>query len=620
MIHTGPVITESGSTMFRVWAPEKEKMFLHLVHPVDELIEMQKLESGYFAIETGNAGHGTRYFYRPDDTDDYPDPASNYQPEDVHGPSEVFDQNLYQRGDSPWKGIPFNEYIIYELHVGTFTPEGTFEAIIPRLEELAATGINALELMPVQQFPGKRNWGYDQVFPYSVHYSYGGPEKLKQLVDACHSHGIAVILDVIYNHIGPEGNYLPKFGPWFTDWYKTPWGEAINYDRDWSDGVRDFFSANPLFWFQHYHIDGLRLDAVHEVYDMGAVNFWELTWERIKNHEQMLGRPFYTIAECNLNSPKIVQHPEAGGYGFTAQWLDDFHHSLYVMLHKSGRKHYVDFGSMEQLAKAYTDGFVHSGEFVSFRKRKHGKSSAGVPGNRFVAFNQNHDLVGNRARAERLSLLVSFEQQKVAAACLLLSPYIPMLFMGEEYGEEAPFFYFTSHYNNELIEAVREGRRKEFEGFNWDAEPPDPQDEDTFNKSKLNWEIRKKGKHAVLLEWYKYLIRFRKSHPVMQNYNKNDVRVTTLGQKGFVLHRQNSEGLQHMACLFNLSDEPLDFTLPWLDYSWKKILDSKDDQWAKPEKESADTGQPVAGSQETIKLLPYSVVIFSGSDSRTGKE
>jgi maltooligosyltrehalose trehalohydrolase len=611
MFKHSPIFSDPDCCIFRVWAPEKDKMTLHLVHPSEKMIEMQKDGQGYFTAKVKDTTVGTRYYFKVDDDISLPDPASQYQPEGVHGPSEVIDHNHFKWTDSTWKGIPFGELILYELHVGTFTLEGTFEAIIPRLIELKETGINAIELMPVSQFPGSRNWGYDRVFPYAVQNSYGGPEGFKKLVDACHAHGIAVFLDVIYNHMGPEGNYFSRFGPWFTDWYKTPWGEAINFDRAWSDEVRDFYSYNPVYWFENYHIDGIRLDAIHEVYDSGAVHFWELMHERIREAEQRLDRVFYTIAESDLNSPKVLAAVEAGGFGFTAQWLDDFHHALYVLVDKTGRKYYEDFGSMEQLAKAYTDGFVHSGEFVKFRKRKHGRSSAGIPGNKFVVFIQNHDIVGNRAMAERLSVLVSFEQLKLAAAALLLSPYVPMLFMGEEYGEENPFFYFISHSDKDLIEAVRKGRKKEFEDFNWEGEPPDPQDEIIFNRSKLQWHKRNEGKHAILLNWHKKLIEFRRSNPILQNFSKNDIRVAALEQTGLSILRQNKDGTQHLVCFLNFSEEPVSFTLPLPDQEWEKILDSEEKQWlGKKDKHFMDPAK-FYRSQEKVVVRPQGVVIYS---------
>ncbi len=489
-----------NTTRFTVWAPLKEKMILHLVHPRDEKWEMTKDDEGYWQITVEDLPAEALYFFMPDGEKDYPDPASAFQPQGVHGPSAVVDHSLYQWKDNEWKGLPLEELIIYELHVGTFTKEGSFEAIIPRLDELKATGINALELMPVAQFPGNRNWGYDGVYPYAVQNSYGGPQGLKKLVDACHQKGLAVILDVVYNHLGPEGNYLPLFGPYFTNHYHTPWGDAINYDGEWSDGVRHYFSNNALYWLEHFHIDGLRLDAIHAVFDFGAVHFWELLHEQVQQLRQKLGRQFYLIAESDLNSPRVVKPLSEGGFGFDAQWLDDFHHALYKLLNKEDKERYYDFGRMPQLAKALTDGFVHSGdEWVTFRKRRYGASSAGVPGNKFIVFNQNHDQIGNRALGERLSMLVSFEKLKLAAAVLLLSPYIPMLFMGEEYGDDTPFYYFVSHSDPALVEAVRKGRREEFKDFGFTSEPPDPQNEKTFNDSKIHWEKRTQGEHSHLI-------------------------------------------------------------------------------------------------------------------------
>ncbi len=611
MTEYSPIIKGPEGCTFRVWAPEKEKMTLHVVHPEERMIEMQKDGQGYFSVTAAGTGPGTRYFYKPGDDASLPDPGSQFQPEGVHGPSEIIDHNSFQWTDNDWKGIPFGELILYELHVGTFTPEGTFEAIIPRLENLKDTGFNAIELMPVTQFPGTRNWGYDRVFPYAVQNSYGGPEGLRKLVDACHAHGIAVFLDVIYNHMGPEGNYFSRFGPWFTAWYKTPWGEAINFDRAWSDGVREYYANNPVFWFEKYHIDGLRLDAIHEVYDSGAVHFWELMHEKIREAEQRLGRLFYTIAESDLNSPRVLAPAETGGFGFTAQWLDDFHHAIYVLLDSTGRKFYEDFGSMEQLAKAYNDGYVHSGDFVKFRKRKHGKSSAGIPGNRFVVFIQNHDIVGNRAMAERLSILVNFKQLKLAAAAVLLSPYVPMLFMGEEYGETNPFFYFISHSDKDLIEAVRQGRKKEFEGFNFEGDPPDPQDEKIFNGSKLQWNLRHEGKHAILLSWHKKLIEIRKSNPILQNFSKNDIRVAALEQSGISILRKNREDTVHLVCFLNFSKEPVSFTLPLLDLSWEKILDSGEQQWKESKDGQAREHSQGGKSQEKVVVNAHDVVVYS---------
>jgi maltooligosyltrehalose trehalohydrolase len=591
-----------GNCSFVVWAPEKEEVILHLLDPADRKVSMLKGRFGYHRVELKDIRPGTRYFYQPDGKKDLPDPASFHQPEGVHGPSAVVDHCEYQWSDHHWHGIPFGDLILYELHVGTFTDEGTFEAIIPRLKELRSIGINAIELMPVAQFPGNRNWGYDAVYPYAVQHSYGGPNGLKKLVDACHQNGIAVFLDVVYNHLGPEGNYFAEFAPYFTKQYSTPWGQAINFDGEWSDGVREYFSDNTVYWFRHFHIDGLRIDAVHMAFDSGAVNFWELMHGKINRLQQSIGRPLYTIAESDLNSPKIVKGPEAGGFGFTAQWLDDFHHALYVLLDTKGKNRYADFGLMEQLAKAYTDGFVHSGEYVTFRKRKHGASSAGVRGDKFVIFNLNHDQVGNRVRGERLCMLVDKQRLKIAAAAIFLAPYIPMLFMGEEYADESPFFYFVSHSDKELIKAVQAGRKKEFENYKWSAEPPDPQDEETFNASKLRWTKKSEGKHREILEWHKQLITLRQSHPVLRNFNKNDIRAYVIGQEGIVLHRDDENGLQQLLCVFNFSEKPVEARLPKVANGWKKILDSNH--------EGTDTG--ISRAEETVLISPLSVSIYEG--------
>ncbi|WP_234734470.1 malto-oligosyltrehalose trehalohydrolase [Tellurirhabdus bombi] len=603
--------------VFTVWAPKKKSMVLHLVHPKEQKIEMTADKWGYFRVEVEDVGPGARYFFRPDDKEDYPDLASHYQPEGVHGPSEVVDHTTYQWNDKEWHGIPFKDLILYELHVGTFTNEGTFEAIIPFLDDLVDMGINALEIMPIAQFPGNRNWGYDGVYPYAVQSSYGGPEGLKKLVDACHQKGLAVILDVVYNHMGPEGNYFAQFAPYFTKQYCTPWGDAINYDSEWSDGVRDFFSNNPQHWFELYHIDGLRLDAIHTIYDVGAVHFWELMHHKVKALEQKMGRTLHLIAESDLNDPRVIKSPEMGGFGFTAQWLDDFHHASYVLLHPEGKDRYGDFGQMEQLAKAYTDGFVHSGEYVDFRKRQYGASSAGIPGDKFIVFNQNHDQIGNRVGGERLSMLVSFERLKMAAAAIMLSPYIPMLFMGEEYAADTPFFYFVSHSEKELIEAIRKGRKEEFSSFGWDAEPPDAQAEDTFVQSRLQWQKRSQGKYQTMLQWHKTLIQLRRTNPVLQNSSKVDLRVNLLDQSGFNLHRQSTDGQQHLFCLFNVSDEPIFYTFPQWASSWTKLLDSRESQWLETASEETQVLPNQVYRGQKIQLAPCSVAVFTYTNDLT---
>ncbi len=604
----GAILTDEGSCRFTVWAPGKESMHLKIVHPFERVMPMQKDDSGYFTINVDGIDGKCRYFLRPDGEDDFPDPASNFQPEGVHGASQVVDHSAYKWNDEAWKGIALKDLILYELHVGTFSEEGTFDAVIRHLAEIYDSGINAIELMPVAQFPGGRNWGYDGVFPYSVQNTYGGPEGLKKLVDSAHQRGIAIYLDVVYNHIGPEGNYFQKFGPYFTGKYRVPWGDAVNFDDEWSDGVREYFTCNACHWFENYHIDGLRLDAIHTIYDSGAVHFWQKLEGSVREMEQLSGKRSYLIAESDLNDPKVVKRIESGGYGFDAQWLDDYHHALYVLLHPEGKERYADFGSLEQFAKALSAGFVHSGEFVGFRKKKYGASSAGIPGDRFIVFNQNHDQVGNRVLGERLSVLTGPGQLKMAAAALILSPYIPMIFMGEEYGDENPFFYFVSHSDPDLVKAVREGRKKEFEAFNWKVEPPDPQDFSTFNRSKIAWNKRYSGKHKTLLEWNRELINLRRTRPALKNMKKDGIFVYLSGKVlGFT--RTSERGKDHLLCILNFSGKESQFTAPELAYEWVRILDSSEPVWI--QKEEKGVPAPVRlKADEKLSISAWSVVVY----------
>jgi maltooligosyltrehalose trehalohydrolase len=606
MKRTGAIV-DGDDCLFCVWAPLKDKMQVHVVQPEERLVDMNKGEYGYFEMRIKNLSAGTKYFFRPDNADDFPDPGSCFQPDGVHGPSQTIDHNAFQWTDQSWNVPGFKELVFYELHVGTFTNEGTFDAIIPRLDDLIDTGINAIELMPVNQFPGNRNWGYDGVYPYAVQNSYGGVEGLKRLVDACHAKGIAIFLDVIYNHLGPEGNYFMKYGPYFTPTYSTPWGEAINFDNDWSDGVRDFFAGNVLYWFEKFHIDGLRCDAIHMVFDSGAIHFWEYVHEHVPQLEQQTGRTFYLVAESDLNSPKVVTDPAAGGYGFDAQWLDDFHHALYTMLDKKGKGRYEDFGRLSQLAKGYTDGFVLSGDWVNFRKRKYGRSSAGVAGDRFIVFNQNHDQIGNRVKGDRLSRLVNTERLKLAAAAILLSPYIPMLFMGEEYGDDSPFYYFISHSDPELIKVVQEGRKKEFSKFGFDAGPPDPQSERTFNDSKLKWHNRSGGRHRLLLDWHRQLIYMRRNNAALKNFSKDGVRVDVL-EDMLILRRQSEDGAQELACVFNFSERERICTLADDEATWVKLLDSGDEEWLTQEMQHGKIPRELQGT--TFDMPPLTIAVF----------
>ena len=608
MLEAGTFYRENQSCLFRVWAPLCKQMVLHLVSPEDKEIEMTPQAGGYFVADIPNLPVSTLYYYRPDNQQDYPDPASHFQPEGVHRPSKVVNHHSFSWTDQAWRGIPAESLVIYELHVGTFTQEGTFEAIIPRLQDLKELGITALQLMPVAQFPGNRNWGYDGAYPYAVQDSYGGPEGLKKLVDGAHANGMAVILDVVYNHLGPEGNYFHAFGPYFSETYKTPWGKAVNFDEAYSDGVRDYFANNAVFWSRYYHIDGLRLDAIHEIFDRGAVHFWEYVGQKLRRESMRTGRKCWLIAESDLNDPKVIRSNDTGGFGFDAQWLDDFHHALYVLIHEGGKERYADFGAIHQLQKAYEAGYVHSGEFVKARQRKFGKSSAGISGEHFIVFNQNHDQIGNRIYGERLSMLVDFDALKIAAGALLVSPYIPMLFMGEEYGDETPFYYFVSHSDEELIKMVCKGRKEEFSAFGNCDDAPEPHDISTFKKSVIAWDIARKGKHKILRDWFKKLLRLRKTHPALQSLNKNHIWCNVAGQNGLALYRR-SEGEQHLLlALFNFGPETVKYTLP-AGTKWGMLLNSDDPCW-QADFNGAEPATAADDVKKTVSVKPLQFIIL----------
>jgi maltooligosyltrehalose trehalohydrolase len=590
---------------FSVWAPFLSDVALKLVSPLEETIPMNRVEKGYWRITLNDVPRGTHYVYELEKTTERPDPASNFQPQGVHGPSEIVDHSAFQWEDESWSGICLEKMVIYELHVGAFSTEGTFEAIIPRLDELCDFGINAISLMPVAQFPGERNWGYDGAYPFAVQNSYGGPKGLKRLINTCHKRDMAVILDVVYNHLGPEGNYLWNFAPYFTEKYRTPWGSAVNFDDPYSDYVRNFFIENAIHWYRNYHMDALRLDAIHAIYDMSAKHFLQELAERVEDFSNEQGRKFYLIAESDLNDVRVIRPRELGGYGIDAQWCDDFQHALHTMLTAEKTGYYMDFGNTEHLVKSFAEGFVISWQYSEYRKRHHGSSSKYIPAHQFIVFSQNHDQVGNRMLGERLSKLVSFEALKLAAGAVLLSPYIPLLFMGEEYGEESPFLYFVSHSDPDLIAAVREGRKGEFRAFQRQGEPPDPQSHETFLQSKLKWEKRTEGKHRVLLEFYKRLIKLRREIPALANLDKNGLEVSQVKEENVVLlHRCRNRS--QVFCIMNFHSADLDLNLKPPKGRWRKILDSSDEKWTGP---GASLPEKIErGQYSTIRS--HSVVLY----------
>jgi maltooligosyltrehalose trehalohydrolase len=442
-------------------------------------------------------------------------------------------------------------------------------------------GITAVELMPVSQFPGERNWGYDGVYPFAPQNSYGGPAGLNKLVDACHGNGLAVILDVVYNHLGPEGNYLHTFGPYFTDRYRTPWGEAVNFDGPHSDEVRRFFIDSALFWLREYHMDALRIDAVHGIFDFGARHFLEELAGEVRREAKELGRNLYIIAESDLNDVRLITPPNRGGYGLDAQWNDDYHHALHTLLTGEKDGYYEDFGSVVQFAKSLRESFVYSGDYSRYRRRRHGNSAGGKSPGKFIVFAQNHDQVGNRMLGERLASLVSFESLKLAAGAVLLSPYIPLLFMGEEYGEDAPFLYFVDHSDPVLLDAVRRGRKEEFKSFVAKGEPPDPASVETFLASRPDLDKRLSGNHAVMLDFYRELIRLRKEIPALSVPEKDHLRVSVREEEMLALV-ERWKGESRVLCLFNFNESESKATFPGKGDGWTKILDSSERVWNGP--------------------------------------
>jgi len=590
---------------FRVWSPLRETVSLKIVSPEERLIALERDEQGYWSKKVENIPPETRYFYQLDGECNHPDPASYSQPEGVHGASEVIDQNTFIWQDQNCKTIPLDELIVYELHVGTFTSEGTFAAIIPRLPELLELGINAIELMPIAQFPGDRNWGYDGVYLYAVQNSYGGVEGLKRLVNACHQQGVAVILDVVYNHFGPEGNYIGEFGPYFTQRYRTAWGFAINYDQAYCQGVRHFIIENALYWLRDVHIDALRIDAADNIFDLGAKHILQELADNVAEFSQQQGRKFYLMAETDLNDAKLIRSKAVGGYGLDVQWCDDFHHAIHTVLTGENIGYYKDYGRCEQLAKSYQESFIYTWDYSPNRKRLHGQSATDCPPDQFLIFSQNHDQIGNRLLGERLTALVSYEALKLAAATVLLSPYIPLLFMGEEYGEPAPFQYFISHSDQDLIEAVRKGRKADFEAFHLAGDAPDVQSREIFDQCHLNWQLKQEGKHQALWKLYQTLIQLRKSIPALKLRDRNHQEVHCIEENKLLYFRRWFEDNQ-VFCLLNFSKNSVSYSPNLIGKTWQKRLDSTDKEWMG----SGSNLPEILTDTSELTLVPESFVLY----------
>ena len=610
LIRPGAFVESEGVT-FNVWAPFAQTIDV-VLEEVDLTFHLDPAEHGYFNKTLPGVHAGDRYFYRINNGASCPDPASFYQPKGVHSASEVVD-HTFDWDDASWAPPALKDSVLYELHVGTFTQEGTFESIIPHLPYLKDLGVTTLQLMPVAQFPGSRNWGYDGVYLYAPHNSYGGPPGLKKLVQACHKNGLALYLDVVYNHLGPEGNYLWQYGPYFTDQYKSPWGSSINLDGPYSDAVRHFFIQNAIHWLEYYHIDGLRLDATHALFDFSARPFLTELSQRVAMWANRAGRQVHLIAENDQSDRMLTLPISAHGKGIDSQWLDDLHHTMHVALTKEKEGYYLDYQDPSLFVKVLKEGFAYSGQYSPSRKRQHGTYAGDLSTDRFIVSTQTHDQIGNRMLGERLTQLTTFEGLKLAACLLASSPYVPMLFMGEEYGETAPFLYFISHSDEHLIDAVRQGRKEEFEDFEWAGSPPDPQGEATFICCTLDHSLREMGHHLMLHKLYKELLHFRASHPALRESRRNNQDV--YGADYFVcMERRSLEESIRIFMNFNTAQKTMELDAD--SQKWQKILSSYDPSWrlASTPRITLPTYFEATNSM-TLTLPPLSFVIYKSLHS-----
>lgn len=532
---------------------------------------MQAEPGGWWSGRWPDVGPGTDYRFSLDGGPPLPDPRSAWQPAGVHGPSRLVDHAAFPWTDVAWRPGALVDAVIYELHVGTFTAEGTFDGAVARLDHLVRLGVSHVELMPVNAFPGVHGWGYDGVALFAPHEPYGGPAGFRRLVNACHARGLAVILDVVYNHLGPDGNYTGAFGPYQTDRYRTPWGMAVNLDGPGSDEVRRFFVDNALGWLRDYHIDGLRIDAVHALVDTSATHFLEQLASEVAALSHDLGRNLVLIAESDLNDPRLVRAPVLGGYGLDATWSDDLHHALHVALTGERSGYYEDFAGLPDVVRAMREIYVYAGRHSAHRERVHGRSAEGLDPGRFVVFSQNHDQIGNRAAGERLGHLAGLEAARIAAAIVLAGPFVPLLFQGEEWAASTPFQYFADHQDAALAQAVSEGRRREFAAFGWTPDQvPDPQDPATLNRSRLNWAEIRSAPHADMLDWYRRLIALRRRIPGLRDGRRPTVRAD-LDAGWVALDRAGASVLLNLGAMSS--------TIPWpngtTDRSWALALGSR---------------------------------------------
>lgn len=609
----GAIPLPEGGVAFRVWAPRAKKVAVKLLASpagAERVVAMRRGPGGLFTTVIAEARPGAEYVYVLDGQKERPDPASRHQPRGIHGPSQVVATRDFPWSDAGWPGVAQTELVVYELHVGTFTPEGSFAAAQTRLPYLRDLGITAVELMPIAAFPGGRNWGYDGVALFAPQASYGGPEGLFRFVDACHRTGLACILDVVYNHLGPEGNYLPEFAPYFSDHHRTAWGEGINFDGKQCAGVRRFVLENALYWLREYHLDGLRLDAVDSIFDTSPRHILAELKDAFAQAAAQLGRRAYLIAETDQNDARIITRDKRGGLGLDGQWSDDFHHSVHAALTGDRHGYFADFGRLSDLAKAMSQGYVYDGRYSGFRQAQRGGSAAGVRGEQLVICTQNHDQIANGSRGRRLGTVVGLAREKLAACALLLSPNVPMLFMGQEYGEAAPFHYFISHSNEGLVESIRRGREREFAAFHPEEKFADPHSEATFHACRLDWTAPTRSPHAELLFLYRDLLALRRRHPSLGSCRRELCQVRASEAESFlVLERADPTGEEALA-IFNFSATAQMVTLPQKTGRFTLILSSAAVRYGGP----GETAPPVLRLSKTrsqsVLCPPWGVLLY----------
>ncbi len=601
----GPHFHDDGSCAFHLWAPKPKQVALELPSNQVQTLPMQRHPGGWWTATVPGLRHGQRYWFLLDGQRRRPDPASRWQPDGVHGPSALVDVRQFRWTSPPFRPVPLEQLIIYELHVGTFTPEGTLDAAIAKLPYLAELGVTAVELMPVAAFPGTRNWGYDGVALYAVQDSYGGPLALQRFVDACHQQGLAVILDVVYNHLGPEGNYLREFGPYFTNRYQTPWGQAINYDGRASGPVREYCLQNALWFLDTYRIDGLRLDAVHAIYDNSATHLLAELADRVQDWANAANRRVHRIAESHMNDPQLTTPVAHGGLGMHSTWSDDFHHALHALLTGETDGYYAAYGQLEQLARTLEAGFCYEGDYSPFYGRPHGQPAGHLPATAVTNWLQTHDQTGNRMQGDRIATLAPLAACRVGAVLLLCAPGIPLLFMGEEWAETTPFLYCIDHGDPALVQAVRKGRKREFAIFKRHGEPPDPACETTLQRSRLDWSKLVSMPHAGHLRLYGDLIALRRQSPALQERSRRLTRVWPLDAPQCLAMERRCDG-ERVLVLANLAahDATVHCGVYGEQDSWEMVLATED---------TAYGGQGVSVPQHirTPMTLPaWSAVIY----------